>query len=128
MRHDILGDMFCTIKNAETIGKRMCMVPATKLIKKILGIMKEKKYIGNFEFIDDGKSGKFKIELVGRINDCRVIRPRFEIKKDEMIKWEKRYLPAVNIGLMFLSTSKGVMEHGQAGKDGIGGVLLGYIY
>ncbi len=128
MRHDILADMFVTLKNAEMIGKRMCITPATKLIKEILEIMQKNNYIGKFEFIEDGKSGKFKIELVGRINNCKVVRPRFEIGKNDIIRWEKRYLPSVNVGLMLISTSNGLMSHSQAKEEGIGGVLLGYIY
>ncbi|MBN2042509.1 MAG: 30S ribosomal protein S8 [Candidatus Aenigmarchaeota archaeon] len=128
MRHDMLADMFCTVKNAESTGKRMCIISATKLIKEILVIMQKNNYIGNFELIEDGKNGKYKVELTGRVNNCRVVRPRFEIGSDEIIRWEKRYLPSVNVGLMFVSTSKGVMSHSQAKKEGIGGVLLGYIY
>lgn len=128
MRHDILADMFAVIKNAEMIGKRGCIVPSSKIIKEILKIMQKNKYIGSFEFIDDGKSGKFKIELTGRINNCGVIRPRFEVKSDEFIRWEKRFLPSVRIGILFLTTSKGVLDHRQAKKENMGGGLLGFIY
>jgi len=128
MRHDVLADMFVVIKNAESIGRRSCIVPNSKIIKEILKIMQKNKYIGSFEFIEDGKSGKFKVELTGRINNCGVIRPRFEVKSDEFIRWEKRFLPSVKIGLMFITTSKGVLDHRQAKKENIGGGLLGFIY
>ena len=128
MKHDIIADMFSVIKNADRIGKRECSVPSSKIIKEILKIMQKNKYIGSFEFIDDGKSGKFKVELLGRINDCGVIRPTFYLTKKEFISWEKRFLPPVNIGLLFLTTSKGIIEHRQAKKEGMGGALIGYIY
>jgi small subunit ribosomal protein S8 len=128
MQHDVLADMFVVIKNAEGIGKRSCIVPSSKMIKEILKIMQKNKYIGSFEFIEDGKSGKFKVELSGRINNCGVIRPRFEVKSNEFIRWEKRFLPSVKIGLMFITTSKGVLDHRQAKKENIGGGLLGFIY
>jgi small subunit ribosomal protein S8 len=128
MKHDIIADMFSVIKNADRIGKKECVVPSSKIIKEILKLMQKNKYIGSFEFIDDGKSGKFKVELLGRINDCGVIRPRFYLKKKEFISWEKRFLPSVNIGILFLTTSKGIIEHRQAKKEGMGGALIGYIY
>ncbi|MEE9323285.1 MAG: 30S ribosomal protein S8 [Candidatus Aenigmarchaeota archaeon] len=128
MRHDLLADMFTVIKNAERIGKDGCVVPSSNIIKEILKLMQKNKYIGSFEFIDDGKSGEFKVELLGRINDCGVIRPRFYLTKDEFISWEKRFLPSVNVGLLFLTTSKGIIDHRQAKKEGAGGALLGYIY
>lgn len=128
MRHDLLADMFTVIKNMERIGKRECVVPSSNIIKEILKIMQKNKYIGSFEFIDDGKNGEFKVELVGKINDSGVIRPRFSLKKDELISWEKRFLPSVNVGILFLTTSKGIMDHRQAKKEGVGGSLLGFIY
>ncbi|NIO23261.1 MAG: 30S ribosomal protein S8 [Candidatus Aenigmarchaeota archaeon] len=128
MRHDMLADVFVIMKNAERIGKRSCIVPSSKITKEILKIMQKNKYIGSFEFIEDGKSGKFKVELVGKINNCGVIRPRFEVKKGEFIRWEKRFLPSVSIGLLFLTTSRGVLDHRQAKKEDIGGGLLGFIY
>ena len=128
MKHDLLADMFSVIKNAEKIGKRECVVPSSKIIKEMLKLMQKNKYIGSFEFIDDGKSGTFKVELLGKINDAGVIRPRFYLKNDEFIKWEKRFLPSVNVGLLFVTTSKGIIDHRQAKKEGVGGALFGYIY
>jgi len=128
MRHDTVSDMLTVIKNAEMNGKKECVVPSSGIIKEMLKIMQKNKYIGSFEFIDDGKSGHFKIELLGRINDCGSIRPRFYITKGEFIRWEKRFLPSVSIGLLFISTPKGVTDHKSAKKEGLGGSLLGYIY
>ena len=128
MNHDLLADAFSVIKNAERIGKKECTVPSSKIIKEVLKIMQKSKYIGSFEFIDDGKSGEFKVDLLGRINNCGVIRPRFQLKKDDFIPWEKRFLPSVNVGILFMTTPKGITDHKKAKKDGIGGSLLGYIY
>ncbi len=128
MRHDLLADMFSAIKNAEFVGKKRCITPASKLIKNILKIMEENKYIGKTEFIDDGRGGRFRIELLGKINNCNVIRPNFSVKKTEFIKWEKRFLPGEGIGILILTTSKGVMDHKKAKKEGVGGRLLGYVY
>jgi small subunit ribosomal protein S8 len=128
MRHDLLADAFVTMKNAEDRGKRSCIVQGSKIIKEVLRIMQKDKYIGKFEFIDNGKNGEFKIELLGRINYCGVIRPRFEVGKDGFIQWEKRYLPSVNLGIIFVTTPKGIMDHREAKKQKTGGALLGYVY
>ena len=128
MRHDILADVFTVIKNAEAVGKKECIVPASKLVKGVLEVMHKHKYIESFDYVEDGKGGKFKIKLMGKINDCNVIRPRFSIGKREIINWEKKYLPAYNVGVLILTTSKGIMDQNEAKKLGIGGKLLGYIY
>jgi small subunit ribosomal protein S8 len=90
--------------------------------------MQKNNFIGVFEFIDDGRSGKFKIELTNRINDCNVIKPRYPVKVDEFEKWEKRYLPARGFGILILSTNKGVMTHEEAKKKKLGGKLLAYVF
>ena len=128
MLHDPLADAMASIKNAERVGKKECITPSSNLIKEVFKLIQKEKYIGTFEFIDDGKSGKFRIELRNRINDCNVIKPRYSVKKDEYEKWEKRYLPATEFGILILTTTKGVMTHIDAKKNKLGGKLLAYVY
>ena len=129
MLMDPLADALSIIKNAESVGKPECIIhPASKIIGSTLKVMADSEYIGEFEFVDDGKSGMFKIKLFGRINRCGVIKPRFAAKVDELEKWEKRYLPAKDLGLLILSTNKGVIAHNQARSIGVGGQLLAYVY
>jgi small subunit ribosomal protein S8 len=128
MRHDILADALAAIKNAERVGKKECVVSASNLVKGVLKILQAKGYIGPFEFIDDGKSGKFKIELKGKIIDCNAIKPRFSVKLDEFEKFEKRFLPARDVGLLVVSTPKGIVDHKKAKELKTGGKLLAYCY
>jgi small subunit ribosomal protein S8 len=117
------------IKNAESVGKPECIIhPASKLIGTTLKVMADRGYIGEFEFVDDGKSGMFRVKLLGRINRCGVIKPRFAAKVADLEKWEKRFLPARNFGVLILSTSRGVMAHSDARSQSIGGQLLAYVY
>jgi small subunit ribosomal protein S8 len=126
---DPLADALSTIKNAEMTGKPDCTIrPASKLIGNVLKVMNEKGYIGDFEFIDDGKSGIFKVQLKGKINKCGVIRPRHAVKNTDFEKWEKRYLPAKGFGSIILTNPDGVMTHSEARDNGIGGELLAYVY
>ena len=128
MLHDPLADALSTIKNAERVGKNECVTKTSKVIKAVLKTMQEKGYIGTFEFVDDGKSGKFKIELKNKIIDCNVVKPRFSVKVEEFEKWEKRFLPARNVGILILSTSKGIIDHKKAKELNIGGKLLAFVY
>ncbi len=128
MRHDLLTDVMYVVNNAENIGRKTVTVPASKLVKEVLMVVQRAGYIGSFEFVDDRKSGKFNIELIGKINKTRAVRPRFAIKKDEFEKWEGRYLPARGFGMLVVSTSKGVMSQKEAAELGIGGRLLCYVY
>ncbi len=128
MQHDILSDVASAITNAERVGKPFVIVKASNLVKEILKVMQKYEYIGEFEYIEDGRGGKIKIELLGKINKCGAVRPRFSVKKDEFEKYERRFLPAVGFGILILTTSRGVMAHEEAKKQGIGGKLLVYVY
>lgn len=128
MLQDPLADALTVIKNAGRIGKKECIVKSSKLLGNILKVMQDNGYIGPFEKIEDGKGDKFKIELKGKIIDTKTIKPRFAVKTDEFEKWEKRFLPARNIGLLILSTPKGVISHNKAKELNIGGRLLSYVY
>lgn len=126
---NILSNLFTTLYNNELRNKKECLViPASKLASEILRIIQKNKYIGEFEYIDDGLGGKFKIQLLGRINKCGLISPRLAIQKNEYERWERNYLPAVGVGILVITTSEGVLAHSEAKSKGIGGRLLGYVY
>ncbi len=129
MLNDPLATALSTMKNAEIKGKGTCNIqPSSKLIGGVLDLLKKKGYIGGFEYIDDGKAGIFQVQLIGNINNCGVIKPRYPIKRDELDEWESRYLPAQHFGLLILTTTNGIVSQDEARKNGIGGKLLAYVY
>lgn len=129
MQNDPLNDAMSTIKNAATVGKGECTIrPSSKLIGRVLKVMQENGYINQFEFVDDGKAGVFKVRMEGKINNCGVIKPRFSVKKVDLESYEARYLPAQDFGVLILSTTEGVMSHMKAKELGVGGKLLAYVY
>ena len=126
---DVLSNTFSTIINNELRNKRECIIsPASKLIGNILRVLQQNGYVGKFEFIDDGRLGKFDVQLLGRVNRCGAIRPRHAIKVDDIEEWETRFLPSRELGMLILSTPAGVLSHRDAKQKNIGGVLLAYIY
>jgi small subunit ribosomal protein S8 len=126
---DPLSNALTTIMNNEERRKKECIiVPASNLIGRVLRIIQSKGYIGEIEFIDDGKTGKFRVQLFGRINECRAVIPNYSIKHKDMEKWEKRFLPGRNLGTLILSTPKDVMTHQRAQELNLGGKILAYVY
>ncbi|HLH86008.1 MAG TPA: 30S ribosomal protein S8 [Thermoplasmataceae archaeon] len=129
MRHDPLNDIINTIKNASRTGKRVIETePAARLIGRVLKVMQEYNYLKSFEVIDENRGGKFRIVLSDTINNCGVIKPRLPVKRANLEKYESRYLPAQDFGILILTTTKGVMSHIEARKQGLGGRLLAYVY
>lgn len=129
---DTLANALATIQNAEMRGKSEAIImPASKLIAATLRVLQQEGYIGEFEYIDDGRWGKFRVQLLGRINRVGVIKPRIPVSYREltsMPEWLRKYLASRDIGLLILSTNQGVMSHREAIKRRIGGVLLAYVY
>ncbi|GGP19178.1 30S ribosomal protein S8 [Thermocladium modestius] len=126
---DVLSNALITIRNAEFRGYSKVVVwPSSKLVGNVLRIMQKYGYVGEVEFIDDGRGGKYVVNLLGRINSIGPVKPRFFIDSRDIPAWEEKYLPARQIGLLFLSTSHGVLSHVDAKEQGLGGVLLAYVY
>ncbi|MDG6953379.1 MAG: 30S ribosomal protein S8 [Nitrososphaerota archaeon] len=126
---NIMANLFASLQNAEMRNKKECMViPASNLASEVLKVLQKKRYIGEFEFIDDGMGGKLRVQLLGRINKCGVISPRFPVRSLKLVDWEHRYLPAVGIGTLIVSTPQGVMSHTEAQERKIGGRLIGYVF
>ena len=126
---NVLSNVFATIYNNESRRKRECIVvPASKFASEVLRVMQKHRYIGEFEQIDDGRAGKFRIQLLAKINKCGIVTPRFSVKKNAYFGWERQFLPAYTMGILLVSTSKGIMSHHEAQTQNLGGVLVGYVY
>jgi small subunit ribosomal protein S8 len=127
--NDPLANMLSQIFNCEKTGKDICTVkPFSKIMKKVLDIMNENGYVGSYETIEDGRGGFLKINLLGRINGCGVIKPRSAVKRENIEKFEKRFLPEKNFGILMISTNKGMTTNKDAAKKNTGGRLIAYCY
>ena len=129
MLNDPLANVLSIINNYEQIGKRELIAhPWSSIIADVLSILKTENYIGEFEQITDQKGGIYKIQLLGNVNKCGVIKPRFSVKLSDFEKFEKRYLPAKGMGMLILSTSQGLMTQDKARELKIGGRLIAFCY
>ncbi|NHJ22984.1 MAG: 30S ribosomal protein S8 [Candidatus Lokiarchaeota archaeon] len=116
------------LKNAERARKKEVMIsPASKELQKVLRIFQQYAYIGEFERYDDGRQGKFKIALLGKINECSgLMRLNYKVNQFEAL--ERKLLPAPGLGIIVLTTNQGIMTMSEAEDKNIGGMTLCFIY
>ncbi|KAI0455638.1 ribosomal protein S8 [Xylaria acuta] len=124
-----LEDALNAINNAEKKGNRQVLIrPSSKVIVKFLEVMQKKGYIGEFEQVDDHRSGKIVVQLNGRINKAGVISPRYNVHLTQLEKWVVKLLPARQFGYIILTTSAGIMDHEEARRRHVSGKILGFFY
>ena len=129
MKSNILAIALKNILNAEKKGKRQVLLrPSSKVLIKFLKLMQKRGYIGEFEVIDDHRCGKVVVELLGRINKCGVISPRFDVQVNQVERWCNMIMPSRQFGYLVLTTTYGIMDHHQAQHKHTGGKILGFFF
>ncbi|CAI7587567.1 40S ribosomal protein S22 [Penicillium manginii] len=129
VKTSVLNDALNAMNNAEKAGKRQVLIrPSSKVIVKFLTVMQKHGYIGEFEEVDDHRSGKIVIQLNGRLNKCGVINPRYPVQLRDLEKWAVQLLPSRQFGFVVLTTSAGIMDHEEARRKHVAGKLLGFFY
>ena len=127
--NDPLANALSHILIEDKKGKKVITLSNnSKIIREVLTILKENKYLGDFKVIENNKSGILEVNLIGGINKTGVIKPRYSVKLEDYVKFEKRYLLASGFGFLIVSTNQGMMTQEQAINKGLGGRLIAYVY
>jgi ribosomal protein S8 len=124
MSQDIVADGLNCIMNARKAKKeKIVLKKHSKFLQQILAIGKLKGYISECRNTNAG------VEVtIGKLNMCRAVKPRYVVKAHEIDKYVRRYLPSRSLGIVVVSTSKGIMTHHTATEKGLGGCIIAYFY
>lgn len=126
MSHDIVADALNMMKNAQKAKKETIKINRiSNLLIEVLKIMKQEKAIKKYRI--DAKEKSITL-TIGELAECKAIKPRFSCDKTQIEKYRRRYLPARNLGILILSTNKGLMTHKEAQNENIGGCVIAYFY
>lgn len=124
---DPIADMLTRIRNANRVGRRLVLIPNSKICGGIAKVLKEEGYIEEFDTIDDGKQGQLRVKLKYTLDGSKVINTIDRRSKPGCRVYSKvSELPNIlnGMGIVVVSTSKGVMSDRQAREQKIGGELL----
>lgn len=129
MSNDPLSNVLSKALNYELIGRNEVILhPLSKLARGILKIFNANGFVGEVDLLTEARGSVGKLHLIGAMNKCGVIKPRFSVTMSDYEKYEKRYLPSVGVGILIVSTNQGLMTHEDAKKKKIGGRLIAYCY
>jgi small subunit ribosomal protein S8 len=124
---DPISDMLTRIRNANRVGRRLVLIPKSKICTGIAQVLKDEGYIEEFDRIDDGQQGQIRVKLKYSITGEKVIHTIDRSSKPGCRVYRKvDELPNVlnGMGIAVVSTSKGVMSDRKARESNVGGELL----
>lgn len=131
---DPIADYLTRIRNAQMAGHRIVEIPASKLKQSITEILYDQGYILKYTFEDkdaDNKQGLIKIALkYDPVTKSPVIRELVRVSKPGLRRFSgSNNIPRIinGLGIMIVSTSRGVMTDKKAREMNVGGELLCYI-
>ncbi len=126
MSQDIVADGLNMIRNAKKARKeKVSLTRISNILIEILKIMKQEGAIKKYKI--DAKTKTAQV-TIGELFDCKAIKPRFTVKKEDIEKYRRRYLPSRNFGTLLISTNKGLLTQEEAEKEQVGGCLIAYFY
>lgn len=126
MSHDVVADALNMIKNANNAKKESVKISRiSNLLIEILKIMKQEGAIKRYKIDPEKKTVQI---TIGELFICKAIKPRFTVQRREIEKYKRRFLPSKNMGVLIISTNKGLVTHEEAEKEKIGGCLIAYFY
>jgi small subunit ribosomal protein S8 len=124
---DPIADMLTRIRNANRVGRRLVLIPKSKICSGIAQVLKDEGYIEAFDIIDDERQGQIRVRLKYNSSGQKVIHTiDRESKPGCRVYRSVGDLPKVlnGMGIVVISTSKGVMSDRKARENNVGGELL----
>jgi small subunit ribosomal protein S8 len=131
MNTDPIADMLTRIRNANTALAEVTKMPVSKQKLEIARILLDEGYIASYRVDKAEPVDLLVVELKYGSNRERVISGLKRISKPgRRIYASKDRLPRVlgGLGCAIISTSNGVCTAADAGKRGIGGEVLAFVW
>ncbi len=128
---DPIADFLTRIRNANTAHHQTVDIPASKVKKAVAEILREEGFIRSFEVVPEGPQGTLRVTLKYGPEKEKVITGLRRISRPGLRVYTSRTeIPRVlgGLGLVIISTPKGIMSGKRAKREGFGGEVLAYVW
>jgi small subunit ribosomal protein S8 len=130
---DPIADMLTRLRNANSAYHEKVAMPSSTVKARIAAILKQEGYISGYEIVtnETGIGKTLTIDLKYGANRQRSIAGVRRVSKPGLRVYAKSTaLPRVlgGLGVAIISTSSGLLTDKQAGKQGVGGEVLAYVW
>ena len=129
---DPIADFLTRIRNAVSVGHKVVKIPGSKIKLEMTKILKEKGYILNYKFEQEGARSNIKIALKYHPETkVPAIKSLVRVSKPGLRRYTNvEEMPRVlnGLGIAILSTSMGLMTDKEARQRNVGGEVLCYVY
>lgn len=128
---DPIADMLTRVRNAVQAKQNEVIVPASTVKLNIAKILKEEGYVKDFSTYKDGARSFIKIQLKWGAGKKSSISNIKRVSKPGLRKYVgKEEIPRVlnGLGIVIVSTSRGLMTDRKARELGVGGELICSVY
>ena len=128
---DPIADLLTRIRNANTANHQTVDIPASRMKKAVAQILLDEGFISGLEQLKEGPQGTLRITLKYGPEKEKVITGLRRISRPgQRVYTSKTEIPRVlgGLGLVIMSTSKGIMSGKRAKREGFGGEVLAYVW
>jgi small subunit ribosomal protein S8 len=128
---DPIADLLTRIRNANNVNHQTVDIPASKMKKAVAQILLDEGFITGLEMVKEGPQGTLRITLKYGPEKEKVITGLRRISRPGLrVYTSKTEIPRVlgGLGLVIMSTSKGIMSGKRAKREGFGGEVLAYVW
>jgi len=128
---DPIADMLTRVRNASRARHTEVIVPASRTKREIARILVEEGFIADVREVRDGPGQVLHLELKYVDGKVPVVSGLKRISKPGLrVYARKTDIPRVlgGLGIVIVSTSRGIMTGSQARKAELGGEILAYVW
>ncbi len=125
MSQDIVADGLNQIMNAKRIQKNELTIK--RYSKVLLNLFEMMRSRGHIDFSVDEGAKTVTVKVI-KLNECKAVKPRYFVAVGGIDKYLRRFLPSRHLGVLVISTNRGMLGHKEAIENNLGGSVIAYFY